>query len=763
MKNPSSQHFPPPSGSNNPGQQPAGPGGHGPGYSYAYGESSNLSARLDVGQWLQVIFGRIWVIIGLTVAIGVSGAIYALKQPNVYHATAVVQVAAEEQKVVNIEDVSHNMEDLHTLEALNTIAHRLRQTSVLLRVVRTNDLTGHPAFMQNGKRPSEESVIRALLGGLQTKIRQNTRLIEIGFEDTNADVVALVANSVGTNFIRENIEEKLGVNKTANEVLIEEAEKLKERLKASEQALHEYKAKHNAVALQDTAVLPLETLTRMKEEYGAAKADRDQIQSDMQALAKVGDDPRVILNLPTVSKDLTIQSLRKSVIDQETTVATMTNRYKPKYPKMIQAQRTLVDMRQSLNQTVLSFRDIIKASYDAAEAREKAVGAQVKQAENEALEMDRLKTEFNVLSRQLESEKVLYEQVLKRIKETDLAKGLENNAVTFVEHAFKPLTPFKPDRKRIAFLSCIGGFAVSLALVFFLNFIDSSVRTVDEAEGLLGIPVIGAIPLDKAAHRSHQRKVVIDDANSTCAEAYRSFVAALDMMGRMEENSVVLFTSALPSEGKTFSSVNYAITHAQKDRRTLIIDFDLRRPSIADSFGLDDKHPGVTDYLLGKSTLDSLVVPVPGVPSLYLLPAGPRVPNPAEQIAKPWVAQLLAEAKSKFDRVILDTPPMNAVSDTSYLLPFAAVVCLVIRSGKTPLKAVQRTVKVMERNGAKPSGLVLNYLPERSGYGYYYYYYHYYARDGYSSKGVYGAGEDKRRSRRSSSKKSEKQTEQTPS
>ena len=183
----------------------------------------------------------------------------------------------------------------------------------------------------------------------------------------------------------------------------------------------------------------------------------------------------------------------------------------------------------------------------------------------------------------------------------------------------------------------------------------------------------------------------------------------------------MLFTSADPGEGKTFCSLNYAICQAQEGKRTLLIDMDLRKPSVGANFELDAKTPGVTDYFLKGKRLNDLTRPT-RYPNLFVLCSGARISDPAEQLAKASVQDLLADATSQFDRVVIDTAPINAVSDTLLILPFVDQVCLVVKSGETPHRAVKRAVEVMTRAKVEPSGIVLNYLPQTSGRGYYYYY-----------------------------------------
>jgi len=268
--------------------------------------------------------------------------------------------------------------------------------------------------------------------------------------------------------------------------------------------------------------------------------------------------------------------------------------------------------------------------------------------------------------------------------------------------------------------------------------IHGSIHTVDEAENLLKLPVWAAIPAAGSSGDKKLPHIAAEAPESFCSESFRTLRTTASIVAPKKEKRVMLFTSADPAEGKTFCSLNYAICQAQEGRRTLLIDLDLRKPSVGASLELDSKTPGVTDYILKNKPLNDLVRPT-AYPNLFVLCAGSRVANPAEQLAKACLSNLIGEATAQFDRVVIDTAPINAVSDTLLILPFVDQVCLVVKSGKTPHRAVKRAVDVMTRANVEPSGIVLNYLPQTSGRGYYYYYaphYEYGPRNGSKPKAL---------------------------
>lgn len=226
---------------------------------------------------------------------------------------------------------------------------------------------------------------------------------------------------------------------------------------------------------------------------------------------------------------------------------------------------------------------------------------------------------------------------------------------------------------------------------------------------------------------------MLKEPDSIAAESFRSLRAGLSLLGPEDERKVLLFTSAVPSEGKSFSSTNYAVSLAQQGHRTLLIDADLRRPSIHKIFGTTRDLPGVTDVLVGRAEL-AATARTCEVENLYVLAGGSKAPNPAELLSSQSFAEVVAEATRQFDRIVIDSAPVLAVSDTLIITPYVQSLCLVVRSGHTPRNAVQRAIGLLEGVGNRPVGLVLNRLPRKSGISYYYYY----SEHGYGG-GVYGA------------------------
>jgi len=695
---------------------------------------SRKTQSLEVRNLIGKLLERIWIFLAIILCTTVIAAISAFKATPIYQATSTLQVE-DDQKLLNVQEVSST--DFRTMDALNTFAQRILTKSVLTRVVHTNRLAQDQDFLKiYGKNftntPSEEMLVKGLAGIADKKLRRGTRLIDVSVDHPVPAVAKKLADSIAQEFIREKVSQQLGVNTSANQVLQEEAARLKKKLLDSEKLLQAYKEKNQTSSFGQSDNVTTDKVRKFSQNYLEAKGRRLQLEADLKEFQKPATDIETILSLPTLQQDPAVTGMRQQLLAMETQVASMTNRYKPLYPKMVQANQALADLRVAFKRLVDNAPQLVKADLERALARENSLKFELETSEKEALALTAKNIEYQSILRDVESDTAMFESVLKRIKETDVVKGLDRNTVSILEEASRPEIPVRPDRKKMILTGLMIGFLINVALFFVLEKMDSTVRTVDEAERDLGVPVLGAIPRS-ADNSTGTTPLVLESApHSSCSESFRSFRASIEMLGREEDRRVLLFTSSVPGEGKSFTSINTAFAMAQQGKKVLLIDLDLRRPAVARYLKLDENGPGVTNYLLGKAKVAELAQEAS--PNFFIMTAGPRVPNPAEHLSGKWIEPMIKEAASQFDLVVIDTAPLNAVSDTLYLLPYIQHLFIVVRAGKTSLPGILRLLEQVRRSNYKVTGVVLNYLPESTGYGNYYY-----SSESYSAKGVYGA------------------------
>ncbi len=769
----------------------------------------------DFRRYWHSFLERIWIVAicvlaGLFLALG-----YLARTPKLYQGHTVLEVEFQEPSFISTDDSTTRMRSifLASQEALRTIEQNLTNQTLLSRVVRSEGLAqdggrallGQSAVTDKSSSatertepspaanktqnaggvttftPLEEGLGRAMVGMVKPAIRRGTRLIDLYVTHRDPAMAQRLAEAIGREYIRNSIERRASLSEEALRYLLEEEERLKGNLQKSEAAVAEYKAT-NPDALQlggGTAAtgsqqgagagaggsrggLVEDNLQDINSKMTGAKADQIRLEGELRQVDQIGNNIDALLAIPSISSAPMVMDARRSVIQVEAGITTYALRYKDKHPKMMAAKAALAEAKQKLREAVLAQPPLLRSAIEQIKATEASLQGALQDQQGVAVNLNRTAIGYQQLARQAETDRALYESVLRQIKETNLTKDVKANAVSVIEHSQFSNFPVSPRPTKTIMLGLLGGLAVGLALVFGADALDRSIKTVDQAETTLGLPVFAAVPettdegpvsrlkrRSKAFGRSNYR-VVVETPESPAAEAFRNLRAALSLLGPEAERKVSLFTSAVPNEGKSFTSANYSLALAQQGYRVLLIDGDLRRPNMHKIFRFanprnnseEDSTPGVTDCLVGEADVASAARRIPAGEfqlvdedieltgkiltatggQLSVLAGGRRAPNPAEILAGPFFGRLITEAATIFDRVVIDSAPILAVSDTLLMTPHAQTVCIVIRAGKTPRPAVRRAITLLAKSGIRPAGLVLNRLRRSRGVGYYYYY-----------------------------------------
>jgi polysaccharide biosynthesis transport protein len=716
----------------NPGSGP----GYGYGTGYGYGHSNNGAA--DFARTWHLLLEKGWVIaLALVICLGL-GVAYLKTAPTLYTATTTIQAEQDQPNILRMQMVQ--LKDLQAVDYLQTVAQSLTNRPLFERVAETNNLWNDPRFLQGQKTPaSRNQVITMLSKMVKVKLRRSTRLMDIAVTHRDADLASRIANSIVSEYINAGAEREDTSIGLASKSLAKQAEGLRKKLEESENALQAYKEQNNASSLDDRENTVVAKLKELSSRATEAKSSRIKIETDYTQAIGLGTNVEALLNVTTVSKDPTVLSLELSLTKAEDDFASLCKRYKSKHPKYIQAVTQIGELKSDITNAVLSAVQTLKSSLEAAKASEQGLNEAMKTQEAAALELSKLSVQYSVLVRGVESDRALYDAVLKGMKEATVTKETQQTGIVrVVEPAYPPELPSSPKKAAILAMSGIGGIFLGVFIVLGLKMSDTSIKTVDDAELMLGLSVFSAVPKMNGIRNGHVPLLVMEKAQSEGAEAFRTLRASLLTLNKMDDKRVFLFTSAMPSEGKTFCSMNFAASLAQLGLKTLLIDADMRRPCVeTDLLGQKTDHPGVTDYLLGTKKLKE-VVRQTKMDNLFLLSGGSVAVNPAELLAKDGLSGLIEEALQHYDRVVLDSAPINAVSDTLLMLKNVQTLCLVVRAASTSSRYVMRCVQLLQGVEAPLSGVVLNQMPRRRGPGYGAFYdYQYHGK--YGKEGVYGA------------------------
>ena len=689
----------------------------------------------DYRMFLHQLLAKSWIVVLCLLAGLVLGATYLYRTPKIYQSHLTLEVDVQEQRIAPVEGIGN--QNLGSLDQLRTIEQNLRNHFLMERVARANDLAHNRDFLppsEDGQPYSNEAIANSLSNLVNPVIRRGTRLIDVSVVHPNAKVAQVLADSVGREYINQSLAKRFEGAGYAFNYLKGQAEQLDQKVAEDEQAMQTYREKQGqgGVSLDQSENIVSAKLKDLNSRLTQAKSERLRIEGDFQKIEQVKNDPDLLLTVPSIANHPTVVDIRNQITTLNAGIANLAQRYKDKHPRMIQARSQLSELKRAQREAVLRLPPLLKSEYNNLSENEKNLSTALAEQETASLDLNHQSIPYNELVRKRDADRALAESVRKRLNETDLTMGIHADPVSVVENATYSPVPISPLPGRTMLLAVLGGLALGVGIVALLYFLDRTIKTVDQAEHFLELPVLAAVP-DMKFPPEKSYLLMLKEPNSTAAEAFRSLRAGLSLLGPENERKVLLFTSAVPSEGKSFSSTNYAVSLAQQGHRTLLIDADLRRPSIHKIFELERGIAGVTDCLVGRAKLTETARTCE-VANLSVLPGGSKAPNPAELLSSQSFAALVEEAAREYDRVVIDSAPVLAVSDTLIITPFVQSLCLVVRSNHTPRNAVQRAVGLLDGVGNRPVGVVLNRLPRQSGISYYYYY----SDHGYGGA-VYGA------------------------
>jgi capsular exopolysaccharide synthesis family protein len=690
-------------------------------------ENEQESSLLNPAQMVDGMKRHFWIPLTLALLGIVLGYSYYKRQRPVYEATSVGQFGGEQGSILGIDSMTG--QSLRDEKAINTLIQAAKSRDVLGRIVTDLNLASRAAFAgphPAGSKEAREAAVAALAAMIKISLRKETRLIDFTVAGEDPALITSLANQAVMSLVSELENQKSKTLQTAVQSLVAEGQRLQEKLKKSEIAMNDYKRQNEAISLDERKDLVLSKLKELGTDLNKQSKERLMLETHLQSF-KSGDLPRdQLLNLPTIASHPKVSGILSQIGSQKAALAVLAERYKPKHPKYQAAQAVIENHEKQLEVLLGDAVGLLQSSYENAVELEKKLQAQLKQQESEVLDLEALAVQYNVLKREMESDQAVYESVLTRIKQVDVSKGMETPPLWVHQLAMTPTTPVSPDAKKTVSTSAAGGFMMGLAIIGLMVMRDRSIRTVDDARLKLRLPVYGMVSTLRSAAQASgagENATPIDGILSShrqVAECMREFRTIITRKTR-NEKSCFLITSAVPEEGKTFVSTHLAVSLATQDMRTLLIDMDMRRCTLAREFGLQEECKGLSDLLLGTATLRETCFAT-GIQNLAIMPAGHRIHNPAELLATADLGKFKEMVfAAGFDRIVVDTAPLIPVSDTLVLGELADELFMVVRCNRTPSVITLEAIRKLHQAGIPVSGLVLNRLTQRTrGYDYYF-------------------------------------------
>ncbi len=770
-------------------------------YGGSYGAPPSDSGNFDWREYYFAIKERLWLVLIITLVMTAYGFKTASTQIFIYRAHAILFLELDKSKVLDSKMTEVKDDQIRSVDMINTMVELLQSYPFALRVVNRLNLTRDNQFLWaaglNSRTISPETAADRLVGMVRCNFRAGTRLVDITVTTSSGETSVKLANGYAEEYLHYLHDQQSEATRSASTFLLDESDRLRKKMRASDEGMQKFRERERAASLD---IMQQEAQTQISEcsaRQHLMDAKLAQINTDIIAAKSAQGNRDELLKLPSINNMPKIAMLMAKIQTEQEQLYLVQQRYRQKHPAYVIIKTQLDIDNNDLKTLLLGVEALLESNRDSLLTEQLANKATREAAETRLLEVTSKSVEYNDLKRELQSDAALYDAVLARIKEVDITKEFAQSPVRIQELA-SGVSSVGKNPIDIILKNFFTGLGIGLGLVIFFHKIDSSFKTVDQTEKATGLSVVTAIPqiggassaflgflskdqffellanlmecweiLFKSSdpflkrvgkcidilqpvltwlgnpHRgvslSRGKELVVQsERTGIVAEAFRTLRVSVAMHLHAENQRSFLFTSAIPSEGKSFNSANFSTSLAQQGLKTLLIDADLRKPSLSKIFFSMNRKPGVAEVLLGKDSLENAVNST-GVENLFLLTAGGLVENPSELLAGQPFRDLMAEALRQYDRVVIDSAPILAVSDTLLIATQVEVLCLVVRSFVTPKRMVKRALVSLKEVGVTPVGICLNCLPYGRG-SYYYYTSGKYAGSYYGNGSVYGYG-----------------------
>lgn len=666
--------------------------------------------------YASVLWDRKWVLITVLVVTLTATVVWLQQQTPVYRASTRIKVDYEGIRLLNIQTVSPN--ESQDWQQLNTIQHLLQSRALATDVVEKMNLRENKDFL-DGAPP--EAAVGVLQRSLRASLVRESRLMDIVVEHPKPAITALVANGVAETFIQQNIDRKVNDATEAVKRLRKEANEFQANVRKSEEALQAFREANNGISLEERQhiiVNKLNELNTAVTNASTARLQAEVIWKDVEAALK---DNEKLSAIPAISNESQVVALRQKLADKRGAIATLSQKYKDAHPAMAQARAELQELTQSLATARQEAAQALHSNYLNLKANEVGLRAAVQEQDHQALDLYRKLVDYNDLKRNADADQKLYESILGRIREAGATERLQTNDVHIVDLAVVPGGPFKPQKTRLLLVGAVFGLFLGILLSLLADYYDDKIKTHEDIEQFLRLPLLACVPHISGNNAVHRNREVETQPKSIAAEAFRNLRATISLGTLSGKAKILLVTSAGPGEGKSLVASNLGTVLANNNLRTLIIDADLRRPTQEKVYAIGS--PVGLSKFLANGGEDILIYPT-GVQNLDVIVAGAVPPNPPELLGSAKMRALLAEMEKRYDRIIVDSPPITAVSDALLLLPHVHGVVMVVHRGKVRRDIVARALQKLRESDVPILGAVLNNVDVNKN-GYYYYPYHY--------------------------------------
>lgn len=590
------------------------------------------------------------------------------------------------------------------------------------------------------EREADAGLVNAFRSNLSINPVRNSRIVEVSFESIDPRLSALGANTVAQSYIDWNLGLRIQSTQFATQFLEEQVQQARIRMEASEEAIQQYREKHGlSLAAGQTeggrqaTDISRQRLSQVSSQLMEATNRRIEAEVKYNKALELSRNPATAESIPEVATSPVMISLKNKEVELLRERTVKSSRFGPRHPEMVALNEEIQKLSELKKQEILNIVDSLKANLEVALERERALTRALRESEGETISHDKVAIQFQMLQQEAESNRQLYDILLRRFNESSITEEVRTVNVYIVDRAEVPGAPVRPQKAKGMLIALAIGLGLGIGLAFFADYIDDTVNSPEEMEKQFGLPYLGSVPrFDVTTDDGDGVLPVLKDPKSQAAEAYRGLRTGILFSTPDRSPQTVLVTSATAGEGKTMTSSNIALVMALAGEKTLLVDLDMRRPRLHKNFNVPNER-GISNVLVGDGHWRSFVQETSS-PNLHIIPSGPLAPNPAELIASEQMKTLVQEWAQSYDRIIIDTAPITAVTDPVLLSRLVDGTVIIIEAGSTSRRIIAAGIRQIKDVQGRVLGVVLNDVDSRNGGYYYHYYQHYYYGEGGKKK-----------------------------
>jgi len=755
-----------------------------PGGSYGYGYGNEPGGGIHLREVLRTIRKRKWLVVVIAAIATTLVIVEVFRTPSIYLAKTQIEVSKDTPLVVKTKDQAIQFEDSDSLKTKKIIFKSrplLEDVVVLLQLDQnpkfiegmqkksvtealreiTNRFTGKPtdedakqaettiasqSVVLQERTPQEsqrlEPYVRVLRAKLEVEAQEQASVLDVSFEHTDPALAAAIVNTATRNFIDRSFERRTSRFSNTSDWLDRSTRELRAKFQQAEAALADYTRRNEIFTTDGKQSLTSEKLSALSAQMVKAETDR-MLKETLYNEVKQGRAAQ----LPEAFSDAKIGLLKQKLGELQVEQSQLSVRYGPENPRVAEVEQKIKALQSQITDNQSTLEEKLGADYQRAVRDERELRKALDSAKGEAVQQNQAAIQFSTLQAELDTAKALYTDFLNKTKQADLQLAEQSNNLKIIETAEIPKSPIGPQRFRTILIGFLVSLIAGIGLAFFLEYLDNTVKSVEDVERVAQLPTLAVIPSistispralaemrkGKAAaanaatalapnfaaagagDNGKLTKLVTLDQLSSVVEAYRMLRTSVLLSAAGSPPKIILFTSGQPGEGKTTTAINTAISLSQLGSSVLLIDADLRRPTVHRVFKMGQSQ-GLSTFLSRQVEIDSLIHRL-WVPNLSVLPCGPIPPNPAELISSERMKGLLKVLSEKYDHILIDSPPLTNVTDPVILSTMVDGVILVVQAGRSTRDIVRRARQELSSVGAKIFGVVLNNLDiKREGY-----------------------------------------------